>query len=49
MAGSTRPRANATVAIRFDCNEIGGSISEIAAYGTSVTVEPPDPLLPEQA
>jgi uncharacterized protein YbjQ (UPF0145 family) len=32
--------ANAVIAMRFDCNEIGGVMSEIAAYGTAVTVEP---------
>jgi uncharacterized protein YbjQ (UPF0145 family) len=32
--------ANAVVAMRFDCNEIGVVMSEIAAYGTAVTVEP---------
>jgi len=32
--------ANAVIAMRFDCNEIGGIMSEIAAYGTAVTVEP---------
>jgi hypothetical protein len=32
--------ANAVVGMRFDCNEIGGIMSEIAAYGTAVTVEP---------
>ncbi len=31
--------ANAVVAMRFDCNEIGGVMSEVAAYGTAVTVE----------
>jgi uncharacterized protein YbjQ (UPF0145 family) len=31
--------ANAIVAMRFDCNEIGGIMSEVAAYGTAVTVE----------
>ena len=35
--------ANAIVAMRFDCNEIGEIMSEIAAYGTAVTVEP-DPV-----
>jgi uncharacterized protein YbjQ (UPF0145 family) len=30
--------ANAVVAMRFDCNEIGGIMSEVAAYGTAVTV-----------
>jgi uncharacterized protein YbjQ (UPF0145 family) len=31
--------ANAVVAMRFDCNELSGIMSEIAAYGTAVTVE----------
>jgi uncharacterized protein YbjQ (UPF0145 family) len=34
--------ANAVVAMRFDCNEIGDIMSEVAAYGTAVTVEPLD-------
>lgn len=32
--------ANAVIAMRFDCNEIGGIMSEIACYGTAVTAEP---------
>jgi uncharacterized protein YbjQ (UPF0145 family) len=36
--------ANAVVAMRFDCNEIGDIMSEVAAYGTAVTVEPLQPL-----
>lgn len=32
--------ANAVVAMSFDCNEIGDIMSEVAAYGTAVTVEP---------
>jgi len=24
--------------MRFDCNEIGGNMTEVAAYGTAVTV-----------
>lgn len=32
--------ANAILAMRFDCNEIGGTASEIAAYGTAVYVVP---------
>ena len=32
--------ANAVVAMRFDCNEIGDIMSEVAAYGTAVPVEP---------
>lgn len=31
--------ANAVVAFRFDCNAIGDIMSEVAAYGTAVTVE----------
>jgi uncharacterized protein YbjQ (UPF0145 family) len=30
---------NAVVAMRFDCNEIGDVMSEIAAYGTAVRIE----------
>jgi uncharacterized protein YbjQ (UPF0145 family) len=32
--------ANAVIAMRFDCNEIGGTASEIAAYGTACYVVP---------
>jgi uncharacterized protein YbjQ (UPF0145 family) len=32
--------ANAVVAMRFDCNEIGDIMSEVVAYGTAVTIEP---------
>ncbi len=31
---------NAVVAMRFDCNEIANIMSEIAAYGTAVTIRP---------
>jgi uncharacterized protein YbjQ (UPF0145 family) len=31
--------ANAVVGMRFDCNEIGNIMSEIAAYGTAVRIE----------
>ncbi len=30
--------ANAVVAMRFDCNEIGDIMSEVVAYGTAVSV-----------
>jgi len=30
--------ANAVSAMRFDCNELGGNMTEVAAYGTAVTV-----------
>lgn len=43
--------ANAVVAMRFDCNEIGEIMSEVVAYGTAVTVEPvratADDIMPE--
>jgi uncharacterized protein YbjQ (UPF0145 family) len=29
---------NAVLAMRFDCNEIAGLMSEVAAYGTAVTL-----------
>ncbi len=31
--------ANAVISMRFDSSEIGGSMSEIVAYGTAVVVE----------
>jgi uncharacterized protein YbjQ (UPF0145 family) len=34
--------ANAVIAMRFDCNEIGDIMSEVAAYGTAVTIRPID-------
>ena len=30
--------ANAVVAMRFDCNELGSNMTEVAAYGTAVVV-----------
>jgi uncharacterized protein YbjQ (UPF0145 family) len=30
--------ANAVIAMRFDCNEIANIMSEVAAYGTAVTL-----------
>jgi uncharacterized protein YbjQ (UPF0145 family) len=29
---------NAVLAMRFDCNELGGNMTEVAAYGTAVSV-----------
>ena len=34
--------ANAVIAMRFDCNEIGDIMSEVAAYGTAVTIRRPE-------
>ena len=35
---ATERGANAVIAMRFDCNEIGDIMSEVAAYGTAVRV-----------
>ena len=35
--------ANAILAMRFDCNEIAQTMSEVAAYGTAVIVRPVAP------
>lgn len=32
--------ANAVIAMRFDCNEIAGTMSEVAAYGTAIVIQP---------
>ena len=34
--------ANAVLAMRFDCNEIAQTMSEVAAYGTAVFIVPND-------
>ena len=31
--------ANAVIAMRFDCNELSSNMTEVAAYGTAVTVQ----------
>ena len=36
--------ANAILSMRFDSSELGGTMSEIVAYGTAVVVEP-DPTV----
>ena len=43
LAEAGRRGANAVLAMRFDCNEIGDIMNEIAAYGTAVSVEKIDP------
>jgi uncharacterized protein YbjQ (UPF0145 family) len=37
-AAAAAKGANAVLAMRFDCNEIADIMSEVAAYGTAVTV-----------
>ncbi len=40
IQNATLMGANAVISMRFDSSEIGGSMSEIVAYGTAVVVEP---------
>ena len=37
-AAAVEKGANAVLAMRFDCNELQGVMSEVAAYGTAVKV-----------
>lgn len=40
VQNATLMGANAVLSFRFDSSELGGSMSEIVAYGTAVVVEP---------
>ncbi len=40
VQNATLVGANAIISFRFDSSELGGSMSEIVAYGTAVIVEP---------
>jgi uncharacterized protein YbjQ (UPF0145 family) len=40
VQNATLMGANAVISFRFDSSELGGSMSEIVAYGTAVVVEP---------
>lgn len=40
VANATAMGANAVISMRFDSSELGGSMSEIVAYGTAVVVVP---------
>jgi uncharacterized protein YbjQ (UPF0145 family) len=40
IQNATLMGANAIISMRFDSTELGGSMSEIVAYGTAVIVEP---------
>lgn len=40
VLNATAVGANAVLSFRFDSSELGGSMSEIVAYGTAVIVEP---------
>ena len=44
VRNATVAGANAIVSMRFDSSELGGTMSEIVAYGTAVVVEP-DPTV----
>jgi uncharacterized protein YbjQ (UPF0145 family) len=41
--------ANAVLAMRFDCNEIAQTMSEVAAYGTAVIVRKAEPPRPQDS
>jgi uncharacterized protein YbjQ (UPF0145 family) len=41
--------ANAILAMRFDCNEIAQTMSEVAAYGTAVIVRPVEKPRPQDS
>jgi uncharacterized protein YbjQ (UPF0145 family) len=40
VQNATMMGANAIISFRFDSSELGGSMSEIVAYGTAVVAEP---------
>jgi uncharacterized protein YbjQ (UPF0145 family) len=46
VQNATLTGATAIVSMRFDSSEIGGTMSEIVAYGTAVVAEP-DPGAPQ--
>jgi len=39
-AAAAEKGANAVLAMRFDTGDIGGTMNEVAAYGTAVKVQP---------
>ena len=40
VQNATLTGANAVISMRFDSSELGGTMSEIVAYGTAVVIEP---------
>ena len=40
VQNATMAGANGVISMRFDSSELGGTMSEIVAYGTAVVVEP---------
>jgi uncharacterized protein YbjQ (UPF0145 family) len=46
VQNATLMGANAVISMRFDSSELGGSMSEIVAYGTAVIVEPDATAVP---
>jgi uncharacterized protein YbjQ (UPF0145 family) len=46
IQNATLMGANAILSMRFDSTELGGSMSEIVAYGTAVIVEPDATAVP---
>lgn len=48
VQNATLMGANAVISMRFDSSELGGTMSEIVAYGTAVIVQP-DASAPQPA
>ena len=48
VKNATLMGANAVISMRFDSSELGGTMSEIVAYGTAVVVQP-DTSAPQTA
>ena len=46
VQNATVAGANAVLSMRFDSSELGGTMSEIVAYGTAVIVEPDAQAVP---
>ncbi|TAM74949.1 MAG: heavy metal-binding domain-containing protein [Chloroflexota bacterium] len=42
VSNATAMGANAIITMRFDSSDLGGTMTEIVAYGTAVTIEPGD-------
>jgi len=40
VQNATAMGANAVISMRFDSSELGGTMSEIVAYGTAVVIQP---------
>jgi uncharacterized protein YbjQ (UPF0145 family) len=48
VQNATAMGANAVISMRFDSSELGGTMSEIVAYGTAVIIQPDATATPPQ-